>query len=70
MQYPSKPYSKKKRFLEMNRRVGVLECRREHLENELGQIKIALSSLDKQMRQHDAYEQLVFKNKIGTKISS
>ena len=44
--------------LELERRLGMLQSRRNHLENELQAVKNCLSSLDQQIRNYSDYEQL------------
>ena len=54
--------SRKRRYLELTRRLGVLKYRRDRLTIELKAINVAMSSLDQQMRQDKIYQQL----SIGT----
>ncbi len=47
-----------RRRIEMKRRFILLQTKRANLERELEGIKLALISLDKQMKHYSAYEQL------------
>ena len=52
----------KRRHLEMKRRFGVLQSRRNNLECELEAIKICLFSMDKQMQRYSAYEEVFIRD--------
>ena len=54
-----------RRRLEMKRRFGILQSRRSHLERELEAVKCSLLSLDQQMQNHDAFEQLTIQRPIN-----
>ncbi len=56
--YTSKDEYRYRRRLEMKRRFGILQSKRNHLERELDAIKNSMFLLDQQMRTYEAYEQL------------
>ena len=49
---------KRRRHLEMKKRIGILHYRRDRLEHELDAIKSALFNLNKQIQQDREFEQL------------
>ena len=58
------PDEYKRRYEELNRRLGVLNYRKERLTNELQAINIAVVSLNEQMRRDIKYQQLTIENNI------
>ena len=50
-----------RRLVEMQRRVRLLQVKRNHLRNELKAVEKYLVSLDHQIKSHESYEQLTFK---------
>ena len=55
----SKVYFNDKHYLEIKRRLEVLQVRRNDLESELQAVKICLLSLDKQLKMGNKYNQLL-----------
>ncbi len=51
----------KRQRLELKRRFGILQSRRTYLERELEAVQNLLISLDRQIKSHQAYEQLSIK---------
>ena len=57
-EYSSKDEYRHRRRLEMKRRFGILQSKRNHLERELDAIKNSMFLLNQQMQTYEAYEQL------------
>ena len=66
--YSSKTFQKEdsrdRRRLEMKRRFGILQSRRNHLESELKAVKNSLIRLDQQIQSFSSYEQLVMNSEV------